>query len=664
MSPIGRKVTKSGLMAVFAVLVVFVVMRVVSRRVPPRPVFPLAADALGLGEPSSIAVDSAGNLYIAAPALRRVLRLSSDGQLTEAAVGGAPVALAIDSSHNVYFADASSSQVRRLDPSTGSVMTVAGGGGAVEDGVPAAKALLREPAGLAIDTAGNLYVADRADHRVRRVLRKTGVIETVAGDGFPGSGGDQGPAAQARLSAPTGLAFDAGGHLHVTDRGNHRIRRIDGQTGIITTIAGSGRRGSAGDGHSATEAEWNAPAGIAFDTAGNLLVADAGNFRVRRIDKSGVVSPVPRTFTYPVDVAVNAAGIVFVADAGQRRVLRLEGDRLATAAGNGGVGFRGDGRPAREAAVAPKVLALSTDGRALYFTEVDRPRVRRLDLDTGIVTTVAGNGVVGDDGDNGPAVDASLTQPAGLAVDGQGNVYVADAQAHRIRRIAPDGAITAFAGTGEAGFDGDGGPAMTARLAQPRRLLLDGKGHLYIADIGNMAVRRVHLETQVITTAIGTQDRECGAPPRDGLAAAETKLELLSDIALDSEGQLWVARMRAPLARFDPQTATMNVVPVKTCGAGGQPIVSGPDGHMTTGADGQIWISDSNPTRIWAIGGKERCATLAFGSGTARPSQERHANIHALATDASGKLYLATMSAIETLHRGRLVLVAGGGAGL
>ena len=343
------------------------------------------------------------------------------------------------------------------------IFTIAGTGegGAGGDGGPAAAAQLLEPSGSLVDGSGNLYVADSANHRIRRIDAE-GVITTIAGTGERGFGGDGGPATEAQFSYPSGLALDGSGNLYVTDVSNYRIRRIDAE-GVITTFAGTGERGFGGDGGPATEAQFAWPTGLALDGSGNLYVADSGDNRVRRIDAEGVIT---------------------------------------TFAGTGKYGFGGDGGPATEAQFSwPWQLALDGSGN-LYVADHDNSRIRRIDAE-GVITTFAGTGEWGFSGDGGAATEAQFSGPNGLAVDGSGNLYVSDRGNSRIRRIDAEGVITTIAGSGpgssSGGYSGDGGPATEAQFSGPNGLVLDGSGNLYVSDRHRIRVIRPPGERNPVT---------------------------------------------------------------------------------------------------------------------------------------------------------------------
>ena len=305
------------------------------------------------------------------------------------------------------------------------------------------------PYGVATDGAGNLYIADTFNARIRKV-DSTGTITTVAGSGEPGFGGDGGPATEASLVIPYGVATDGAGNLYIADTYNNRIRKVD-SAGTITTIVGSRERGFGGDGGPADRARLYHPHGVATDGAGNLYIADPGNERIRKVDSAGVIT---------------------------------------TIAGDGTKGFSGDGGPAVEAQLNfPSGVAVDGAGN-LYIADTGNRRIRKVDA-TGTITTVAGSGEPGFSGDGGPAVEAQLAFPTGVALDGAGNLYIVDSVNHRIRKVDSAGTITTVAGTGESGFSGDGGPASEAQLSRPFGVAVDGAGNLYIADTGNRRIRKV-----------------------------------------------------------------------------------------------------------------------------------------------------------------------------
>ena len=332
----------------------------------------------------------------------------------------------------------------------GDINTVAGTGseGFSGDGGPASSAELSYPYGVALDASGNLYFADLGNNRVRKV-NGTGTITTVAGAGSYGFSGDGGPATSAELAQPTGVAVDSSGDLYIADNSNNRVRKVD-SSGTITTVVGGGISGL-GDGGPATAAQLNQPVGVAVDGSGNLYIADAGNSRVRKVDGSGTIT---------------------------------------TVAGTGGFGFSGDGGPATAAQLnSPYGVALDGSGN-LYIGDTGNQRVRRVN-GSGTISTVAGTGTQGFSGDGGPATAAQLRDPVGVALDGSGNLYIADSANSRVRKVDGTGTISTVAGTGGFGFSGDGGPATAAQLNSTYGVALDSSGNLNIGDANNNRVRKV-----------------------------------------------------------------------------------------------------------------------------------------------------------------------------
>src|SRR5437660_815761 len=378
-------------------------------------------------------------------------------------VNNLPNGIAVDAKGNIFFVDKFNNQIRSVDTTTGIIATFAGSGpggyysgGYSGDGGPATSARLNLPGEIALDTNGNLFIADSQNGRVRRVDASTGIITTVAGNGGFTFSGDGGLATAASLNHPAGVALDTNGNLFIADAYNCRVRRVDGSSGIITTVAGNGEFSFSGDGGPAIAASLWLPIGVRVDTDGNLFIADLYNHRVRRVDAStGIIT----TFAgsgqsgvsgdgglatsvdiSPVGVAIESSGNLLIADADSKRVRRVHpsSNLIATVAGSGGRGGNsGDGGPATLATLAqPQDVVLDRPANLFISTGA---LIRRVDARSGLITTYAGGGSASGGftpycGDGGPAINACLFYPRGLSMDGAGNLFIADSINNRIRR--------------------------------------------------------------------------------------------------------------------------------------------------------------------------------------------------------------------------------------
>jgi uncharacterized protein (TIGR03437 family) len=480
---------------------------------------------------SGIAADQSGNVYVAAgPQILRiyaatgsVTKIAGLGDHTEPVGDGGPATsaglwypsgLALDFAGNLYIADMYNCLVRKVVTSTGIISTVAGtitvfgthrvgACGYSGDGGSATSAWLHYPLAVAADALGNLFIADTDNNRIRKVTASAGTISTVAGNGAYSYSGDGGTARNAVLYNPSAVAIDATGSILIADTANNRIRKVNSSDGTISTIAGNGSAGFSGDGGPATSASLNNPSGIAVDSIGNVFLADTVNHRIRKIDRAtGTISTVagaggysysgdggPATsakLNHPQAVAVDAAGNLFIADRFNSRIRKVTAATgvISTVAGADNLS-------------APSAVALDTSGN-LFIADTHHHQILRVDAATGAVTKVAGNKSIGYSGDGGPATSATLSYPYGVAVDASGNVFIADnlgssspsaafpiqVGAGRIRRVAASGGtISTVAGDGSQNFSAVG-------------LATDSAGNVFAADYINRRILRLSSTVQ------------------------------------------------------------------------------------------------------------------------------------------------------------------------
>ena len=394
------------------------------------------------------------------------------------------------------------------------ITTIAGNGigGYTGDGGAATAAELNTPAGVVVDAAGNVYMTDFNNNRIRMVST-AGIISTYAGTGVGGFSGDGGQATAAELYNPTEVAVDAAGNVYVADQGNNSIRKVS-TAGIISTFAGNGTMLSyscttcyGGDGGQATAAELWEPAGVVVDAVGNVYIADYGNSRIRTVNTAGIISTFAGNGTNaysgdggqassaelygPNGVAFDAAGNVYIADTDNNRIREVTtAGIISTIAGNGTTGYSGDGGQAT-AAELNLPYGIAVDAASNVYIAVERNNRIRTVSTAGIISTVAGNGTLGYSGDGGQATAAEFNYPYGVAIDAAGNLYIDDESNERIRTVSTAGIINTVAGNGAVGYTGDGGQATVASFNNPKGVAFDAASNVYIADYGNNCIRKV-----------------------------------------------------------------------------------------------------------------------------------------------------------------------------
>lgn len=594
----------------------YIITTVAGGALPQTPVTATAASV----SPDGVTTDAAGNVFFtshnavfkvdAKGVLTHIAGtsrsgFSGDGSSAMAARFSYPNGLAFDKAGNLYVADTGNNRVRRIS-TDGLITTVAGLGTYTSDsgdGGPAVQAALYNPFGVAVDSEGNLYISD--DYSIRKVL-PGGTITTLAtcpqicggvaggvlaldtaSDLFvassaeawkvsPGGGvteiagmpcclggysGEGGPATAAILGRIGGIAVSSEGELYIADVVNSRIFRIAADGTIHTSTSGL-----------------PGPGGLAFDAADNLYFAELGNWidtlaivgnasgniltsrltgdgrLLRKIAPDGTITTVAGTgaeeysgdghasttaqLDAPWGIAADSSGTIYISDSGNHTVRRIDASGIiTTVAGTAEFGSGGDGGLATRAQLA-QPLGIAVDGAGnLFIAECLGARIRRVSA-SGIITTVAGTGRTGYSGDGGPAVNAQLACPHGVAADGAGNVYITDTDNQRLRKVGVDGTISTVAGNGSQGFAGDGGPAASAQLFAPTSLALDPAGSLYIADTGNNRIRKISRDGTISTVAGGGQSTLSSG--NDGIQATAAVLGTPQGVAVDSAGNLYI----------------------------------------------------------------------------------------------------------------------------
>ena len=609
---------------------------------------PVAASSISIGQPRRVTVDGAGNVYFSAA--NSVFKLNGSGVLTLVAGNsragfsgdGAPAVtaqlngpqgVAVDAAGNIYIADTGNNRVRLVDPHgiittfAGSGGTSPGGPGTFNDGGPAVNGLLHLPQGVAVDKSGNVYIADTGDNRICKVT-PDGNINNFAGDSLGSFFGDTGNAFSAELHGPSDVAVDSSGNVYIADTANAAIRKVT-TDGLINSIAGNGTIGFSGDGAAATTAGLLAPMSVAVDSSGNVFMVENGDHRIRQIDTKGNISTIAGTgtagfagdgsqavqaqFNSPTGIAIDSSGALYIADASNLRIRKIAGGNISSVAGNGILSYSGDGGAALAAQLnSPLGVAVDSSGN-IYLSDTGNNVVRKISPD-GVIVNFAGNGTAGFGGDGGAATSAQLNGPQGLAVDASGNLYIADALNARVRKVS-GGAISTVAGSGTPGFSGDGAAATAAQLNFPSAVAVDAAGNLYIADFSNNRIRKVSGGT--ITTLAGNGNAGFSG---DNGPAANAQINTPRGVAVDASNTVYIADTGNNLVRRVTAGGT-----ITTIAGNGAPGFSGDGGSATAAqvgnpaavavdAGGNVYIADGS-ARVRKVFSTGTIVTIA-GNGT------------------------------------------------
>jgi len=493
--------------------------------------FGFAEDAL-LKYPFGITLDSKGNLYIADRGNNRIRKVDSKGIITTVAGDGThfysgdygpanraslayPTGVATDDQGNLYIADRNNNRIRRVD-SLGIMTTIMGLGRSEFNGDNeiASETTLHLPFALAVTPDNKLAIVDRNHFRVRTMDLTNHSVSTLAGNGQSLFRGDGGPGPGATLESPSGIVVNSKGQVVFSDKMANRMRVLDSK-GYIHAFAGNGSQGNEGDGGPAREAALFLPDAMAIDHEDNIyFVSPQGNaWFVRKIDSRGIVSrfagngvpgysgdggpAVEASFAVIKDITVDRQGNVYFADSINRNIRKVDRNGIISTVASE------QWQRIRDEEIHPNGLAINDKGE-IFVSDSGSSKIRKIGLD-GQVTTYAGTGLFSDGGDDGAALDADIRSPGGLLFGPDGALYIAEETSHRIRKIDKDGIIRWVAGTGRAGFSGDGGPAIKANLKSPYRMAFDKNGNLYFSDRDNNCIRKIDPQG-IITTVAGNEN--------------------------------------------------------------------------------------------------------------------------------------------------------------
>jgi len=576
----------------------------------------------------------------------------NDGQPATSSALQSPEGGRMDKAGSLYIADQLDHRLRKVS-TTGVITTIAGTGiaGYSGDGGPAASAQIRFPVDVVIDSEGSIIFSDSGNNRIRKI-NSSGIITTIAGTGVAGFSGDGGPATSAKLNHPNGLNLDSGGDLYFADNLNQRIRKID-TGGVIHTVAGNGTAGFAGDGGLATSAELNSPDDVLPDNSGNFYITDHDNRRVRKVSSSGIISTFagngsggcagdggPATSASlgrPTGLLIYSGSLVgnvptlLIGNACQARIrgVKLSTNIIHTFVGTL-KGFDGNGHLALSSKfLSPGGVMVDNSGD-LLIGDAGNDEVRKVAVGTTLVTAFAGGYL----GNGGHGTLASLNDPENIAFDKSGNLYIVEANGDRIRKLSTTGVISLFAGTGISGYSGDGGKATAAQLWFPYGVAADNAGNVYIADSGNNVIRKVST-AGVMTTF-----------------AKDSRFVLLAGLATDSEGNVYAADFGACVVWHITSTGTVSIFAgeLNACGYNSDGIAASlaklnNPYAVAVDSKNSLFIGDSANNRVRKVSagiistfaGKGTCGFSGDG-GPAKSAQVCYPT--GVAVDASFNVYI------------------------
>ena len=566
-----------------------------------------------------------------------------------ASLGGIVEGIAADAAGNLFIPLYQLNVVVRCDVVTGMLTRVAGTGAAgFSDGenVPATGVRITNPTSVALDAAGNVYIAETG--RVRKVSK--GIVTTIAGTGIAGVSGDGGPAVAAQVS-PRAIAVDRTGNVFIADSG--RVREVIG--GVINTVAGGplGPLAQPADNVPATSVVLN-PIGVAVDLAGNLYIADVQG-GVRKVANGVMSTLTPAVTAYAV--AVDASGKVYVASTYQ--ISELTGGVLTAVTANDGGALLG-----QAVAVDAAGNVYFPEGYSDYydFLGLDfRTRIRK--GSNGFLTTVAGDSYTIPG--NGPPTAAQLGTPSGVALDSAGNIYFSESDANRVVELS-NGVLTTIAGNGTLGFAGDGGPATDAQLAAPAGIAIDSRGALYIADTHNQRIRKV--VNGVITTVAGNGTRSI--PPLDGTPALGPTLYFPAHVAVDGADNLYYTDENASVRKISGGVITMVACSGKYGYVGDNvPAITAQckaPGAMVFDQTGNLYFADTGNGYVREVttdGMIHNVAGIGKTQGDGIAAVNALIAPQTLAVDATGNIYIGEPETIRKISNGVIHTIAGGGEG-